>query len=88
VVSELQGGQVKPDRDGLMKKFGERGLGQLTAERLADLLVTRWQAGSGKWVVNSGEDRFSAARGAAVIYETPSQIIAVTVADVLNELGA
>jgi hypothetical protein len=88
VVSELQGGQVKPDRDGLIKKFGERGLGQITAERLADLLVTRWQAGAGKWVVNSGEDRFSAARGAAVIYETPSQIIAVTVADVLNELDA
>lgn len=79
---------MKPDRDGLLKKFGERGLGQLSAERLADLLVTRWQSGPGKWVVNSGEGSYRATRGGDVIYETPSQIIAGTIAEVLNELDA
>ena len=79
---------MKLDRSRLITKLGERGFGRVSAESLAGQVVALWQPGPGKWAVNSGESSFRVTRGGDVIYETPSQLIAVTITEVLNELGA
>ena len=79
---------MKLDRNRLITKLGERGFGRVSAESLADRVVALWQPGTGKWAVNSGEGSFRVARGRDVICETPSHLIAATIAEVLNEMDA
>jgi hypothetical protein len=78
----------KPHRGTLIERLRARGLRQLDAEDVADHVIEQWQPGSGAWVVNGDGGRCQVVRRRTVILDTPSQISAGHLADLLNEMNA